>query len=120
LSPAKAAGKIIVCDRGAIPRTDKSAEVARVGGVGMVLTNTTESSLDADVHFVPTVHVDEVAGAAIKRYVTSATNPTASIELGDTTGGRPRRSRRAPGSRRAVLRSRTPRTCSSRTSRLRE
>jgi subtilisin family serine protease len=82
LDPAKVAGKIIVCDRGVNARTDKSKEVKRAGGVGMVLTNTSPNSLNADVHFVPTVHVDEVAGAAIKAYVTGTANPTASLSAG--------------------------------------
>ena len=38
----QAAGKIVVCDRGVIPRADKSAEVKRAGGKGMVLVNLTE------------------------------------------------------------------------------
>ena len=30
------------------------------------------NSLNADLHYVPTIHIDEVAGAAVKAYVTSA------------------------------------------------
>ena len=89
LDPAGAAGKIVVCDRGVFDRVAKSAEVERAGGVGMVLANTAPNSLDADLHSVPTVHVDEVAGAAIKAYIASTASPTAAIELGDTTGGAP-------------------------------
>ena len=85
-----AAGKVVVCDRGVIARVDKSAEVKRVGGVGMVLANTSRSSLDSDVHTIPTVHVDEVAGAAIKSYVnTAGAQATVAFETGDTTGGSP-------------------------------
>ena len=87
LDPAKVAGKIIVCDRGTNDRTEKSREVQRAGGVGMVLTNTTPNSLNADVHFVPTVHVDNVAGAAIKAYVSSIPDPTASLSAGTATLG---------------------------------
>jgi subtilisin family serine protease len=82
LDPAKVAGKIIVCDRGVNDRTEKSREVQRAGGVGMVLTNTSPNSLNADVHFVPTVHVDEVAGAAIKAYVSGTDDPTAALSAG--------------------------------------
>lgn len=82
LDPAKVAGKIVVCDRGTNPRTEKSQEVQRAGGVGMVLTNTSPNSLNADIHYVPTVHVDEVAGAAIKAYVAGTANPTASLSAG--------------------------------------
>ncbi|MBA3309122.1 MAG: S8 family serine peptidase, partial [Nocardioidaceae bacterium] len=55
-----------------IARIDKSFEVKRAGGVGMVLTNTSPNSLNGDYHPIPSVHVDEVAGAAIKTYITSA------------------------------------------------
>ena len=82
LDPAKAAGKIIVCDRGVNDRIAKSREVQRVGGVGMVLTNTSPNSLNADIHYVPTVHVDEVAGAAIKAYIAGTAAPTASLSAG--------------------------------------
>jgi hypothetical protein len=41
LDPAKTADKIVVCDRGVVARVDKSAEVERAGGVGMVLVNLT-------------------------------------------------------------------------------
>jgi len=69
LDPAKTAGKIVQCDRGVIARADKSIEVKRAGGVGMVLTNVSKSSLNSDFHAVPTVHVDEVARAAILAYI---------------------------------------------------
>ncbi|HST65046.1 MAG TPA: S8 family serine peptidase [Mycobacteriales bacterium] len=82
LDPAKVAGKIIVCDRGVNDRVEKSREVQRAGGVGMVLTNTSPNSLNADVHSVPTVHLDEVAGAAVKAYVSGTANPTASLGAG--------------------------------------
>ncbi len=72
LDPAKTAGKIVVCDRGVIARIDKSFEVKRAGGVGMVLANLSPNSLNGDYHAVPSVHVDEIAGAAIKTYITSA------------------------------------------------
>jgi len=38
----------------------------------MVLANVTPSSINADLHYVPTVHVDEVAGAAIRTYAQTA------------------------------------------------
>lgn len=66
------AGNIVVCDRGVIPRVDKSASVAQAGGVGMVLVNTVPNSLDADFHSVPTVHLDEAAGEAVKQYAEEA------------------------------------------------
>jgi subtilisin family serine protease len=72
LDPAKVAGKIVVCKRGVIARVDKSAAVKEAGGVGMVMYNDPDSSLNADFHFVPTVHVDKASGLAIKSYIAGA------------------------------------------------
>ena len=57
LDPAKVAGKIVVCQRGVTARVNKSLAVQQAGGVGMILFNSPDSSLNADFHFVPTVHV---------------------------------------------------------------
>ncbi|HET7194524.1 MAG TPA: S8 family serine peptidase [Nocardioides sp.] len=87
LDPAKVTGKMVVCVRGTYDRVAKSAEVKRAGGVAMVLANATAGqSLDADFHSVPTVHVEKAAGDAISAYA-AAPGATASIQLGDTTGG---------------------------------
>ena len=87
LDPAGASGKIVVCTRGIYDRVAKSAAVKQAGGVGMVLANANPGqSLDADFHTVPTIHVDSVAGAAIKAYAASA-GATAAFVLTDTTGG---------------------------------
>jgi subtilisin family serine protease len=72
LDPAVVTGKIVLCDRGVNARVDKSLAVKQAGGIGMVLANVSPSSLNADLHYVPSVHVDEVAGAAIKAYIASA------------------------------------------------
>jgi hypothetical protein len=71
LDRAQVDDRIVVCDRGVIDRVAKSAEVERAGGAGMVLVNTSPGSLDADFHMVPTVHLDDVDGAKVKRYVAS-------------------------------------------------
>ena len=68
LDPAKVTGKIVLCERGVNARTDKSLAVKNAGGVGMILWNPTANSLNADFHFVPSIHVDHVAGPAIKAY----------------------------------------------------
>jgi subtilisin family serine protease len=57
LDPAKVAGKIVVCDRGVNARVDKSQAVLDANGAGMIMTNTSPNSINADFHFVPTVHV---------------------------------------------------------------
>ena len=86
LDPAKINGKVVVCDRGTYDRVAKSAEVARGGGAGMILVNVTGSSLDADKHSVPTVHVNPPATEQIKAKV--AANPAITVSLvnKDTTG----------------------------------
>jgi subtilisin family serine protease len=78
LDPAKVTGKIVLCKRGVNARTDKSFEVKRAGGVGMVMYNPAPNSLNSDYHYVPSVHVDGTAGAAIKAYAATA-GATASL-----------------------------------------
>ncbi len=83
LDPAAVTGKIVLCDRGVIARTDKSAAVLLAGGVGVILANTSPNSVNADIHAVPTIHVDNIVGAAIKGYMASAgAGATASISAG--------------------------------------
>lgn len=79
LDPAKVAGKIVLCKRGGNARTDKSVAVNMAGGVGMVLYNATPNTLNADFHFVPSIHVDGAAGTAIKAYIAGTASPTAAI-----------------------------------------
>ena len=78
LDPAKVAGKIVVCDRGVTARTTKSLAVQEAGGVGMVLVNTSPSSVNADFHFVPTVHLQNTDRAAVQEYAATS-GATASI-----------------------------------------
>ncbi|WP_238161775.1 S8 family serine peptidase [Kribbella antibiotica] len=82
LDPAKATGKIVVCDRGGNARVDKSAQVKAVGGIGMILVNIVPGTLDADLHTVPSVHLDDKATPTVKAYVSGTANPTATISAG--------------------------------------
>lgn len=91
LDPAKVTGAIVLCARGVIARTDKSLAVRDAGGVGMVMYNPTPNSLNADFHFVPTVHLGPTEGTAIKAYLAGTASPTAT--LGDAVQVRSR----APG-----------------------
>jgi len=86
LDPAKAAGKVVVCDRGVFDRVQKSAEVARAGGVGMIMVNLSDASLDTDKHSVPTVHVNPPDTEAIKAKVAAGAGLTVSLVNKDTTG----------------------------------
>ena len=78
LDPAKVAGKIVVCDRGVTARVNKSLAVQQAGGLGMILANTSANSINADFHFVPTVHISHLDRAAVKAYAATA-SPTATI-----------------------------------------
>jgi subtilisin family serine protease len=82
LDPAKVAGKIVLCERGgtapANARVDKSAAVREAGGVGVVIANVTVSTLNADLHSLPTVHVDNTAFGPLAAYAATA-GATASI-----------------------------------------
>ena len=68
LDPAIVTGKIVLCDRGTNARVNKSLAVSEAGGVGMVLANVSPNSLNADFHFVPTVHVADTDRAALIAY----------------------------------------------------
>ncbi|MDQ0894907.1 S8 family serine peptidase [Agromyces ramosus] len=86
LDPARAAGTIVLCERGVVDRVAKSAEVARVGGIGMVLVNPGPNSIDLDDHTVPTVHLDGAAYEAVGGYAATA-GASVTLEDGNTTGG---------------------------------
>lgn len=72
LDARKVAGAVVVCERGVNARVEKSTTVQRAGGAGMVLTNSTRGSEDADLHAVPTVHIDASEGEELEAYVARA------------------------------------------------
>jgi hypothetical protein len=85
LNPAKVAGKIVVCDRGTNARVEKSQEVQRTGGVGMILLNTPPNlpgggatTLNDDAHYVPTVHLPVEDRDAVRSYA-NGSKPKASL-----------------------------------------
>ena len=85
LDPALVAPEtIIVCERGVVDRVAKSAEVARVGGIGMVLVNAAPGSIDTDAHSVPTVHLDVTYHDAVVSYASTA-GATATLSEGNST-----------------------------------
>lgn len=63
------AGAVVVCERGGLGRIDKSDAVKRADGVGMVLLNesTGRNNVAADLHAVPTVHLDRADSARLRR-----------------------------------------------------
>jgi hypothetical protein len=68
LDAGRAAGRLVVCDRGLVARVDKSAAVRLADGVGMVLVNRRGNDLGADFHALPSLHL----GAADSRALRSA------------------------------------------------
>jgi subtilisin family serine protease len=72
LNPQRVNRKIVVCDRGENARVEKSQVVADAGGMGMILVNLVPGTLDADLHTVPTIHVDDNTGVALKRLLRAA------------------------------------------------
>jgi subtilisin family serine protease len=75
------AGKIVLCRRGTVARVAKSQAVLIGGGVGMIMyENSDAGNLFSDTHWVPSVHVDNTPGLAIKAYI--AANPgTATAQI---------------------------------------
>jgi subtilisin family serine protease len=70
LDPFEVAGKVVLCRRGAIARVGKSMAVMAAGGVGMIMYNNSDvDNLYSDNHFVPSVHIDNTPGLAIKAYI---------------------------------------------------
>ena len=81
LTPA-AAGKIVFCERGVNARIEKSFEAQRVGAIGMILVNPPAGgSLNADLHFVPTVHLQGDRYAAIEAAALAGKTATVSGEV---------------------------------------
>jgi subtilisin family serine protease len=86
LNPADVAGKVVLVKRGSIARVFKSLAVYQAGGAGMILYNADDSqSLNADNHWVPTVHINNTDGLAIKDYIATTASPVAKINGGEFT-----------------------------------
>ncbi len=85
LDPAVVTGKMVLCRRGQVGRAEKSLAVMQAGGAAMIMyENTDDNNLFTDNHWVPSVHVDNTPGLAIKAYI--AANPaaaTAQINAGE-------------------------------------
>jgi subtilisin family serine protease len=81
LNPAVVTGKIVLCRRGTVGRAAKSLAVFQAGGVGMIMyENSDAGSLFSDTHWVPSVHIDNTPGLAIKAYI-AANSGTATAEI---------------------------------------
>ncbi|GAQ56042.1 minor extracellular protease vpr precursor [Streptomyces acidiscabies] len=79
LDPAKVKGAVVLCERGRSVSTDTSIEVESAGGVGIVLYNPRAVQDRLTYSYpLPRVHLDNVAGAAVKAY---ADGPGATVRL---------------------------------------
>ncbi|TDC33545.1 S8 family serine peptidase [Kribbella albertanoniae] len=82
LAPAAVTGKIVLC-KGSFSRAARSLGVKNAGGVGMILYTVDQSdALLSDNHYVPTVHIRNSDGLAIKTYIAATSAPTASLSGG--------------------------------------
>jgi subtilisin family serine protease len=69
-------GTIVLCMRGGNARAEKSANVKAGGGAGMILANTDQHDVETDNHWVPTIHVDNTAGAKVVAFTTAHSDTT--------------------------------------------
>jgi subtilisin family serine protease len=77
-------GAIVVCDRGVYDRVSKSAEVKRVGGIGMIMVNVGPGSVDADAHSLPSIHLNGQYRDAVRAHAATE-GATASLAFGNST-----------------------------------
>jgi subtilisin family serine protease len=67
------AGAIVLCKRGENARVDKSLAVLEAGGGGMVLYDVNDAAaLVTDNHWVPSVHINNTDGLAVKEFIATA------------------------------------------------
>ncbi len=87
LDPTAAAGKIVLCKRGAIARVAKSQNVQAAGGIGLVLYNSSPTqTLNTDNHYIPSLHISNADGLTVKTYIDGAgSGATATINGGVKT-----------------------------------
>ncbi|OMO74479.1 hypothetical protein CCACVL1_16670 [Corchorus capsularis] len=83
LDPNLVKGKIVICDRGSSPRVAKGLVVKQAGGVGMILANGASNGegLVGDAHLLAACALGSDEGDAVKSYVSSTANPTATIDF---------------------------------------
>jgi hypothetical protein len=80
LDPTKAAGKVLLCERGNSARTDKSRAVKEAGGAGMILIDVSAATAPiADPHSIPSVHLNVNDGAVVKAFIAANANLNSTI-----------------------------------------
>ncbi|XP_068663058.1 subtilisin-like protease SBT1.5 [Aristolochia californica] len=81
LKPELVRGKIVICERGGIPRVEKGETVKEAGGVGMIIANAAPAgyALTADSHVLPTVAIGEKDGYDLHGYLVRSLDPQAAF-----------------------------------------
>jgi Subtilase family/PA domain/Fibronectin type-III domain len=89
-APGTFTGKIVGCLRGGgIARVAKGFNVLQGGAAGMILYNPpTQADVETDNHWLPTVHLNGVDGAAFTGFVRGHPGTTASFTAGQKVQGR--------------------------------
>lgn len=72
-APGTFNGEIVICERGINARVEKSFNVAAGGAAGMLQYNPTLQGLATDNHFIPSVHLENDAGAALLDFMDTHT-----------------------------------------------
>ena len=78
-------GEIVICERGAIARVQKSFNAAAGGAGGMLLYNPTLQGLATDNHFIPSVHLENDAGEALLAFMDAHSGVTGAFTQGTAT-----------------------------------
>jgi subtilisin family serine protease len=78
-------GEIVVCERGEIARVEKSFNVAEGGAGGLLLYNPVLQGLNTDNHFVPSVHLENDAGAALLGFMAAHSGVMGTFTQGEAT-----------------------------------
>jgi hypothetical protein len=80
LDPAKAAGKVLLCERGNSARVDKGQAVKDAGGAGMILIDVSATtSIVSDPHVLPAVHLTRSDGVIVKAWLAANSGATSAM-----------------------------------------
>lgn len=84
-APGTFSGEIVICRRGVIARVAKSFNVSAGGAGGMLLYNPVLQGLATDSHFIPSVHLENDAGADLLNFMAGHTGVTATFTPGTSS-----------------------------------
>ena len=90
LDAGRAAGTVVICERGGIGRVDKSLTVSLADGAGMVLANVRGTGVHADFQQVPTLHITAEAAQTLRGWLRTHPKGVVTLRPGPGVGGRTR------------------------------